>query len=207
MPIFKTQSTALLLAVFLLFSSSCATIVGGSQYNAYVKVDGKPNAKIYYHGRLLGTGAANLKIPRKGANALKFKVVQEGCPEQEINFTTRGFRGWALVGSLVTFSIITPVGIPIPVGNLVDFATGAYWKPEQSHPSIRKVDYNNYHYNLDYSLCKVQQPGFSPAVNQAQPLNAVQTKEDKLIELKELFDSGMITEEEYQSSRKAILAQ
>lgn len=111
------------------------------------------------------------------------------------------------MGSFITFSIITPTGIPIPVGNFIDFATGAYWKPEKSDPSIRKVDYNNYQYYLDYSLCNVQQPGFSPAVNQAKPVNAVQTKEEKLIELKELFDSGMITEEEYLSSRKEVLAQ
>lgn len=65
MPILKTAPTALLLAVFLLLSSSCATIVGGSQYNAYVKVDGKPTAKIYYNGALLGTGGWQYKNSKK----------------------------------------------------------------------------------------------------------------------------------------------
>jgi len=207
MPLLKTKPTSFFLVISLLLSSSCATIVGGSRYNAFVNVNGKPAAKIYYNGTLLGTGSGNLKIPRKEANSLHFKVTQDGCPEQQFNFNTRAFRGWALLGSFVTFSIITPTGIPIPIGNVVDFATGAYWKPEQSDPAIRKVDYNNYHYNLDYNLCNVEQPRFSPEVIQSKPVNAVQSKEDKLIELKELFDSGMITEEEYLSSRKAVLAQ
>lgn len=166
----------------------------------------KPAARIYYKGALLGTGSSSLKIPRKDANKLSFKVIQEGCPEQQFNYTTRGFRGWALVGSFITFSIPTPIGIPFPLGNIVDLATGAYFKPEKSDPSIRKVDYNNYHYNLDYSLCNVKRPNVSPDRMESKPLVA-QSKEDKLIELKELFDSGMITEEEYQSSRKAVLAQ
>lgn len=202
----RLKSTASILAVTLLLSSGCATIVGGSQYNAYISILDKPAASIYYKGSLVGTGSGTLKIPRKDANKLSFKVTQEGCPEQQFNYTNRGFRGWALVGSFFTFTIPTPTGIPFPIGNIVDFATGAYFKPEKSDPSIRKIDYNNYQYNLNYTLCNTEQQRFVPSPINSNPA-VVQTKEDKLIELKELFDSGMITEEEYESSRKVILVQ
>ncbi len=207
MPFFKQTNFALFIATCL-FLSSCATIIGGSKYNAFVKVENKPSAKIYYKGILIGTGSGSLKILRRDANKVSFKVRQEGCPDQQFDFKTRSFRGWTFASSLLFFSFaITGVPIPIPFGIITDFATGAYFKPTKADPSITKSNYKNYSYLLDYNLCNNIQQNLIPHSIPTNSSKSAGNKEEKLIELKELFDSGMISEEEYKTSRKAILAQ
>ncbi|MDD4431898.1 MAG: hypothetical protein PHF61_10915 [Bacteroidales bacterium] len=52
--------------------SSCATLIGGSQYYAKVQVPNHPNATIEYKGMYQGTGEATFKASRRNAN--KFSV-------------------------------------------------------------------------------------------------------------------------------------
>jgi hypothetical protein len=143
----------LLLAVVSLFLTSCATIVGGSKYNARIIVTDRPTAKIYYRGQEQGTGAAAIKVKRNEANQFSFTVREEGCQEQTFNFVSRRFRGWALAGTLVTWTGVIS-GIPVPWGLVVDLATGALWKPDTMERGVFKEDHKNYLYQVSYSNCK-----------------------------------------------------
>lgn len=162
-------------------------------------MQGHPNAVVRYEGIKIQGGSGFLKIPRKDAHRVIFKISEKGCPEQTHQFYQRTFRGWAFVGSLLMSP--TAGGVPIPIPNVIDFATGAYWKPNLRNPMIIKEDYKNYHYNLTYDCASKENSGGS---NSNANIKAP-TKEEKLIELKELLDKGMITEEEYKKSRQEVL--
>ena len=158
-----TASLFLLTSMFI--NQSCAVIAGGSRYYANVVVEGHPNAKISYDGQTKGYGNTTVKLLRKDANNLTFTISEDGCPTVDKTFTERKFRGWAFVGTLVTWTGLSINGgpwIPIPFGVIVDGATGAWWKPDENEVGISKVDYKNYNYNLQYKECDgIEQPGNS----------------------------------------------
>jgi len=145
-----------IIAVSLLFSS-CATIIGGSRFNADVTVSNDRNVKIIHEGREVGTGWARFQVNRKDANKLSFTLRKEGCKDQVYSFHSRTFRGWAFCGSLVTWTFIVNGAVPIPVGLVVDLATGAYWKPNVKEPGVIKMDYKNFKYLVTYEDCPDQE--------------------------------------------------
>lgn len=180
----------------MLFGSGCATIVGGSKYSADVMVDDHPDADIFYNGRQYGKGFADIRIPRKEADKLTFTVKKDGCENQDFKYVSRKLRGWAIVGTIFTW---TGNPIPIPYGLIVDLATGAVYKPDTSEPGVRKDNYKRFEYTLDYTGCNNVQP-------KSKPLQKSEfTKEERLRELKLLFEHGLITEEEYAEQKKKIL--
>jgi hypothetical protein len=200
------------LSIAFIFSS-CATIVGGSKYTANVTVKNNSGAGIYYNGAKIGLGSASIKIPRKDADKVLFVLKNEGCESQQTPFFSRSLRGWAFGGSLVFFTSLLP--FPIPFGLAIDLATGALYKPDVNHMAIQRFSMNSYLYSLEYAGCDANRNRQPPPANLIESENEaplivtprVKTKEQKLIELKELFDGGMITEQEYQESRRAVLAQ
>jgi hypothetical protein len=133
--------------------TSCATIIGGSKYNAHITVKDHPNATITYKNGLAGRGAATIKVPRKDANKIYLEIKEEGCKTQIDSFTTRSFRGWALAGTIIGWTGLTSTGIPLPWGLGTDLATGALWKPNVSEKGITKVDFKNYNYLINYNGC------------------------------------------------------
>lgn len=149
-----------LMIVTIMFSlSNCATIVGGSQYIASVEVDDHPKAKIYYNNHFQGTGVAKFKVKRVEANNFVFEVKQDGCPTQSYSFVSRKFRTGAFVCSLLFWSF-SPTGapFPIPIGGVVDLATGAVWKPDNTEFGVTKLDYKNFKYTVDYTDCSTPVP-------------------------------------------------
>lgn len=136
----------------LLGASGCATIAGGSRYNAQVVIPNGQNARISYNGDFIGTGAGMVSIKRRDADKIAFTIREEGCPEKTVRFNTRSFRGWALVGSIVTWTGLVQ-GVPLPWGVGVDLATGAFWKPNVAEPGVSKVNYKNFKYTIPYEGC------------------------------------------------------
>lgn len=213
------KSMFYLLILPILFSS-CATIIGGSKYTAFVNVDGAPRAQVSYNGEIIGNdGTAVVKIPRKTANRITFKVSQDGCDTQKFEFTKRKVRPWTILGSIALAPSYSsnPDGsglFIIPIWNVLDIATGSIYKPDQSDPKIVKGDYKTFYYNLPYKCDVINEIEPYENSSPSKKSNVIEnnsfeknSKELKLIELKELFDKGMITEEEYKKSRQAILAQ
>ena len=147
----KNKQTLILLSVITsIITSSCATIVGGSKYNAHIVVVDRPNAKIVYQGEVKGTGSATIKVKRNEANKFSFSVKEDGCNEQKYDYTSRTFRGWAFVGTIVGWTGLIN-GIPLPWGVVTDLATGAVWKPNTMEKGISKEDYKNFKYQVNYT--------------------------------------------------------
>ena len=70
------------LAAFALSFSSCATIVGGAKYNARVRVQDHPDAKITVNGQYLGNGEVTTSLKRRECNQVSI-VVQDGDDEPQ----------------------------------------------------------------------------------------------------------------------------
>lgn len=151
----KIIKTLLFFFLTVVLFSSCATIFGGTTYNAHIMIQGSSDAKIKYNGYYVGKGSAVFPVKRKDANKVTISVQEDGCEEQTFRYQTRGFRGWAFAGTVVGWTglrVNTPsnsVYLPIPFGAIVDFATGAIWKPGHE-PGIVKLNYNNFRYLINY---------------------------------------------------------
>lgn len=141
--------------VVAIFFSSCATIFGGSRYNAHVTVEDHPNATISYNGSVRGKGYATIKVKRKDANKLSFVVKEPGCEPLKVEYLTRSFRTWAFIGTMFGWTGAVN-GFPVPFGAAVDLATGAVWKPNVREKGIKKDDYKNFNYQIEYKGCPVK---------------------------------------------------
>ena len=189
----------MMFGVAILFSN-CATIIGGSRYNAKINVANDPNASIEYQGNVLGKGSASLKLKRSNAGNLSISIKKDGCSEEVKNFTRKELRGWAFFGSLVGWTGFIPgTIIPIPWGIAIDAATGAMWKPDINEIGVSKVDYKNYVYTINYTGCSV------PLVDKVTIKTNTKSKVERLKELKKLLDEGIITQSEFDSEKKKIL--
>jgi hypothetical protein len=188
--------------VFVFFSSSCATIIGGSKYYAHVYVENHPNASISYKGVSGGYGSAVFKVPRSEANHFTITVSEENCAKQNFTFQQRKIRGWALAGTILGWTSIIS-GIPVPIGLFVDLGTGALWRPDIMEKGVSKIDIKNYNYIItNYNNCAPKEKTPTPIPN--DPGNS-KTKTDRLFELKILLDRGILTQEEFDKEKKKIL--
>ena len=187
---------------------SCATVFGGRHYDAVVQVKDHPEADIYYRGQKIGTGSGMIKIQRSKANQINFKLQEAGCADQDISFTSRKSRGWAIAASCISDIL----WFPFVFNNVIDIANGAYYKPNDSHPMIEKSNYNMYLYKLEYSTCPVKsniQEYVKETKKEVQQevSPSASTKKEKLLELDALLEEGIISEEEHKAARMKILEQ
>lgn len=143
----------LILVIMIISMSSCATIVGGPSYYAKVQVPNHPTAKIEYRGKVRGEGEVSFRAKRQFADRFSVKIMKDGCETEIKSFTGRKFRGWAFFGSLVGWTFAIGV-VPVPLGIIVDGATGAWWKPDINEKGVTKQDYNHYMYRIDYTGCQ-----------------------------------------------------
>lgn len=210
-----------LCATLSLLFTSCATIVGGAKYNARVQVPDHPNAKISINGQYRGNGEVAMLVNRKESNTLNV-TVQEGDDEpQTTMFTGRKFRVGTLICNLL-FGWLPP----LPVGVIVDAATGAWWKPDEHEIGVSKVDVDNYLYTITYKPNTVKPNTTNPPVavpNSQEPAtnkiveptittstveqsqSLTRTKAEALRELKQLLDDGILTQEEYEKEKAKLL--
>ena len=89
---------------------------------------------------------------------------------------------------------------------MVDAATGAWWKPDVSEKGVSKIDYDNFLYTINYNAIPKKDVDISTikAEKDKTPANQ-QSKADKLRELKQLLDDGILTQEEYEKEKTKIL--
>lgn len=161
--------SALLVSCSILYSS-CATICGGSKYNAHIVVNKRPNAKIIYKGEEVGTGKATVSVKRREANRFAFSVKEENCDEENYRFKSRTFRGWAMIGSIITWTVSVN-GVPLlPVGLVIDLSNGSLWKPNVFEKNVDKLNYKNFKYTVDYNR--------SCSTQKVVPINPGATKTD-----------------------------
>ena len=171
----KRLTLILFAAITSILMPSCATIIGGSKYNAHIVVMDRPNAKIFYKGEVKGTGSTTIKVKRKDANRFSFSVKEDGCEEQRYEYVSRTFRGWAFAGTIFGWTGVIG-GIPLPWGVVTDLATGAVWKPNTMEKGISKEDYKNFKYQVNYSSCTQNK-----SENNQQMLDVVYLKSGSVI--------------------------
>ena len=168
----KQIKIALLFAVAAFLFSGCATIFGGSNYNAHVIVNGSTKAEIFYNGQYKGNGIATFPVKRTEADKLVIQVREDGYEGQDFRYNTRSFRWGAFVGTVVAWTGLTVNGIfyPIPWGVIVDFSTGALWKPNVMEAGVSKMDNKNFQYFLNYNKVPVNPPVATqqPVISQSQ---------------------------------------
>jgi len=146
----------LLLAALVVLFASCATICGGSKYNATVIVKDRTDALISYQGLQRGNGTATFLVRRKEADKFAFSVKVADCKEQQFFYRSRTFRGWAFVGTIVGWTGYIG-GYYIPWGVFTDLGTGALWKPNVNEQGVIKLDYKNFAYPVTYTGCPTDQ--------------------------------------------------
>ena len=186
--------------------SSCATIIGGAKYNAKVQVPNHPDATISVNGEYKGQGEANFLVKRRDANKLDITVQEENCEPETTHFSKRAFRGWAFVGTLVGWTGITPNYIPLPWGVVVDACTGAWWKPDVTEKGVSKIDYDNFLYTITYKAIPKKESVIKPEeINKGPMDSSTKSKAEILRELKQLFDDGVLTQEEYEKEKAKVL--
>jgi len=185
----------------LLLLTSCATICGGQKYYAKVFVPNCPDASIQYNGTYVGNSSAQFPVKRRDANKVVLTVTHPQYETEEFRFHDRQFRGWAFVGTVLGWTGITQTGLLLPWGIVVDGLTGSWWKPSVYESGISKIDNKHYTYTLNYKKTKVANSPLQETVSGADDndLSA------RLSALKDLFESGLITESEYEDTRKTLL--
>lgn len=193
--------------VIALSFSSCATIIGGAKYNAKVQVPGHPNATITVNGQVKGQGEANFLVKRRDADKLVIKVQEENCEPETSRFTSKTFRGWAFVGTVLGWTGWIPnTYIFLPWGIAVDAITGAWWKPDITEAGVSKIDYDNFLYTITYKGIPKKESTITPhETTKGDALPGTKSKTDKLRELKQLLDEGVLTQEEYEKEKTKIL--
>lgn len=207
--ILMRKLVVLLCFATIVFSfSSCATIIGGAKYNAKVQVPNHPDAIISVNGEWKGKGEANFLVNRKDANKLNITVQEENCEPETMQFSKRTFRGWAFVGTLVgwTFYLTNAPYVLIPAGVVVDACTGAWWKPDVTEKGVSKIDYDNFLYTITYKAIPKKETVIMPEeINKGPMDSSTKSKAEILRELKQLFDDGVLTQEEYEKEKAKVL--
>ena len=187
-------------AAFAFTFSSCATIIGGAKYNAKIQVPNHPTATITVNGDYAGQGEANILVKRQDADKLTVTVKEENCEPETTRFNSKSFRGWAFAGTVLGWTGLIEPGIPLPWGVVVDGCTGAWWKPDETEPGVRKIDYDHFLYIINYGSKIEQKDEIKPENQEAV------SKNDKLRELKQLLDDGVLTQEEFEKEKAKILS-
>lgn len=148
--------------LFLLFISislnSCATIFGGSKFNAHVIVKNKPNASIYFDGEKKGVGEAEFLVKRRKSDKLEIVIKEKGNSDFVRLYDSKVARPGAVIEAVVDGiqmlgSILSSNGntIVIPLASTINLISGASWKPDVSNDEITKIDYDNFQYLIDVS--------------------------------------------------------
>ncbi len=122
----KKLTLVSIIALSVIMLQSCATVFSGQKTNVRVKNGTPENANVYYNGSLVGQAPVSVKISKNGLKSgnVKIQVKKEGYNTQEV-VLTRKLKMGAFVGDIIIF----------PVGHIVDFVTGAIYKP---HPGSVK---------------------------------------------------------------------
>lgn len=202
----RTRALLFLLSMVVALSlSSCATIIGGAKYNAKVQVPGHPNAVITVDGENKGQGEASFLVKRRNANKLAITVQEDNCEPETTTFTRRVFRGWTFAGTVLGWTGVIPnTYIPLPWGVAVDAITGAWWKPDINEKGVSRIDYDHFLYTINYKAI----PKKETVINQKETADdspVSESKTEKLRELKQLLDEGILTQEEYEKEKAKVL--
>lgn len=129
----KLTNKFVIVVVLAMLTQSCATIFSGTKTR--VSVAGAPEAaNVYYNGSFVGEAPCRVKVSKnslKGGNT-KVQIKKESYETAEVTLA-RKIKMGAFIFNFFVF----------PVGHIVDFATGAIYKPYPNKIEYR-LEKNNY---------------------------------------------------------------
>ena len=114
------------LLVFIMMSSSCATILGGSKKG--IKVTGEPaNAKVYYNGDFIGNVPVKVKVPKNAKQGNSTITIEaENYQTSSVQLSRKWSFGYTVL------DIMTGV-VPL----IIDVATQNIYQPKPA-----RIKYN-----------------------------------------------------------------
>lgn len=183
-----------ILAVMALAFTSCATLFTGTTQS--VTIDSQPQgANIVIDGQLVGTTPARVRLNRD-LNA----IFDDG---KYIRLEKDGFvpDGYIMGADIEPFCVLNMFNVFFWA---VDGATGALMRYDSDYYNFLLVPYAN---NSAYPPPVSTQPG---ATSQAPSQDSVQEAADeednyeKLMKLVDLYEEGLITEEEFEAEKAKI---
>ncbi len=165
--------------------AGCCSIIHGTNHE--IGVSSSPSrAKIVVNGQQMGFTPMTLDLKRKGSH--KITIEMEGYQPYEMTLT-KGVSGW--VWGNVLFGGL--------IGLAVDAINGAIYnlKPDMIQAQLLSAEVGT----LGIDTVK-NTPKDAEIIGQLE-----KTTPEKLKELKELKDQDILTEEEYEAKRKALVDQ
>ena len=177
-------STVALVSAAVILAGCCSIIHGTSQE---VGVSSSPTgAKVVVNGSQMATTPATLNLKRNGSHRIRLEL--DGYQPYEMTLT-KSVSGWVW-GNIVFGGLI---------GLAVDAIDGAIYKlaPEQVSAQLLKGEGDT----LQVKMIEGK-PENAEKIGQME-----RTPAEKLMELKELKDQGLLTEDEYEAKRKALVDQ
>jgi len=128
----KLFATLVLVVLF----SSCATMFGGSKYNAHIEVEGRPKARIYVNDTKVDTDGSATVLQKR--NESVYIEVRDGDCKVTKDYMNEMRVGWLLSDVFIT-------GL-IPA--VVDFATGSIYKPVEGR-GVQKLGTDDFKYRIN----------------------------------------------------------
>jgi hypothetical protein len=177
-------STAAVVSAAIVLAGCCSIIHGTRQE---IGVSSSPTgAKVFVNGSQIGTTPAILDLKRNGSHQIRLEL--DGYQPYEM-ILTKSVSGWVW-GNIVFGGLI---------GLAIDAIDGAIYKvsPEQFSAQLLKGEGDT----LQVKMIEGE-PEKAEKIGQMEKTSA-----EKLRELKELKDQGLVTEDEYEAKRKAFVDQ
>lgn len=134
----KSLLTLAVAAVLLFANTGCAVMFGGSKYQAQIKAQ-DPNTEIWVNGRKQGIGEANMLVKRK--DDLRVTLKAEGKEDNEQVFPKKLRATFA--ADFLTYWFFLPAII-------IDFATGATYKPDDHIQGVERINTKNYRFDVKH---------------------------------------------------------
>ena len=206
----KTISIAI---AFLILLNSCATVFGGAKYHAHIIVPNHPNVSVLLNGEHIGNSNSIIKIKRADASFLNFEVQKEGYVPENYYYRSKKVRGVA-VGFSIFFSLFTRLTIfsnngviynrAFPIQIFIDMLNySSIFKPDDKEKGLIKMNYNNYKYVLPFRGELINPPKIETSKTLVKDELTIQ--QEKLRDLKIMYDENIIDNIEYDMMRKNIL--
>jgi hypothetical protein len=177
-------STVVVVSAALVLAGCCSIIHGTSQE---IGVSSSPTgARVLVNGSQMGTTPATLNLKRNGSHRIRLEL--DGYQPYEMTLT-KSVSGWVW-GNIVFGGLI---------GLAVDAIDGAIYKlsPEQVSAQL-----------LEGKGDTLQVRMIEGKPEKAEKIGQMEkTPAEKLKELKELKDQGILTDEEYEAKRQALVDQ
>jgi hypothetical protein len=178
---YRSQTLLSAALLLLIFMSGCATVTRGTKDTLVIESE-PPGAEVSLSNGMHGKTPTSFKLPRK--DTVVVKITKDGYEPVEVNVHSQisGAGGAGMAGNVLVGGLI---------GAAIDAGSGAM---NDLRPNPVRV-----------TLVPLGKPEDAEDIVMASAEG--ESEEERLEKLQEMLEEGVITEEEYNRQRKAILSE